>query len=161
MKKLVSIAAILAVLAAQSVPAFAQEEEAAVTGVVFEEENFTEQTYYGVREESTGEVYPLTGDPGSDFSPYLQQQATVYGTIEEADNRFGRILKVSRIEDEAADGPASEQYSVEERTIDFELDAEGEPPADAAFSGSGPLVGLPVPLGDEDGDGTYTATATV
>ena len=158
-KKILALTAMLAAMLAAAVPAMAQEETS-VTGVLFEQEGFTEETYYGLTEDVTGETYPLTGDAGTDFSPYLDQRVTVYGAVSQSGNEFGRVLKVSRVEPaegEAADGG----YTVEEREINFELAIEGEPPADATFSGSGPLVGLPAPLADEDGDGTYTGTATV
>jgi hypothetical protein len=65
------------------------------------------------------------------------------------------------VEGGAHDTVASQQYSVEERTVDFELAVEGTPPADATFFGKGPLTGLPVRLADPDGDGIYSGTTTV
>ena len=88
-------------------------EEITVTGVVFEEEGFVEETYYGIEEEGTGEVYPLVGGPGSDFSPYLGQSTTVTGVDEESGNRFGKVLNVSNIEP-AGDGGAAAAETTEE-----------------------------------------------
>ena len=68
-----------------------------MAGVVFEEVGFVEETYFGIEDEGTGEVYPLVGDPGSDFGPYLGQSTTVTGVVEESGNRFGRVLNVSNI----------------------------------------------------------------
>jgi hypothetical protein len=65
------------------------------------------------------------------------------------------------VEDGAHGTVASQQYSVEERTVNFELAVEGTPPADATFFGKGPLTGLPVRLADPDGDNTYAGTTTV
>ena len=83
-------------------------EEITVTGAVFEEEGFVEETYYGIEEEGTGEVYPLVGGPGSDFGPYLGQGTTVTGVVEETSNRFGRVLNVSNIEPAGDGGAAAE-----------------------------------------------------
>ena len=89
-------------------------EEITVTGVVFEEEGFVEETYYGIEEEGTGEVYPLVGGPGSDFSPYLGQSTTVTGVVEESGNRFGKVLNVSNIEPAGDGGGAAAAETTEE-----------------------------------------------
>jgi len=56
---------------------------------------------------------------------------------------------------------AGQNYSVEERAVNFEFAVEGEPPTDAMFFAQGPLIGLPVRLADPDGDGIYTGATTV
>ena len=54
-----------------------------------------------------------------------------------------------------------QQYSVEERAVNFELAIEGNIPADATFFAQGPLIGLPVRLADPDGNSIYTGATTV
>ena len=84
--------------------------EVAVTGTVFEDDDFSDGTLYNVRDEGSGEVYPLTGGPGLDLTPYLDQRATVYGTFvdEEPNGNTGTYLSVSRVE--LAQGAAGGQY---------------------------------------------------
>ncbi len=52
-----------------------------------------------MRDEGSGEVYPLTGGPGLDLTPYLDQRATVYGTFvdEEPNGNVGTYLSVARV----------------------------------------------------------------
>ncbi len=52
-----------------------------------------------MRDEGSGEVYPLTGGPGADLTPYLKQRATVYGTFvdEEPNGNVGTYLSVARV----------------------------------------------------------------
>lgn len=53
-----------------------------------------------MRDEGSGEVYPLTGGPGLDLTPYLEQRATVYGTFVDAEpnGNVGTYLSVARVE---------------------------------------------------------------
>ena len=84
-------------------------EEVSVTGGVFQDDDFSDGTFYNVRDEETDEVYPLTGGPGLDLEPYLDQRATVYGAFvdEEPNGNVGTYLSVSRIE--FAEGAAAGQ----------------------------------------------------
>ncbi len=52
-----------------------------------------------MRNEGSGEVYPLTGGPGLDLTHYLDQRATVYGTFvdEEPNGNVGTYLSVARV----------------------------------------------------------------
>ena len=93
---------------------------------------------YGLKLPSGEGIY-LEGD--FDFESFVGQEVYVEGVINTATDG-ARIMTVESIE--PIEGTAaSDQYSVEERDINFELSVEGEPPAGAAFSGAGPLVGLP------------------
>ena len=88
-------------------PAIEDGQEATVTGVVFEDDDFSDGTLYNVREEGTDVVYPLAGGPGTDFTPYLDQRTTLYGTFieQEPNGNTGLYLSVSRAElAEAASG---------------------------------------------------------
>ena len=101
-------------------PVAPEGEEVAVTGVVFEDDDFSDGTLYNVRDEGSGEVYPLTGGPGLDLAPYLDQRATVYGTIvdEEPNGNVGTYLSVSRVElaGGAAGGGQGETTTMSETT---------------------------------------------
>ena len=149
--------AMLALMLAMAVPAMAQEE-VSVTGVLEEQGAKADgTTVYALVDEGSGEGYYGEAAAGEDLGNLVGERVTAYGTVR---NDSGSILTASRIE--FADGEAAGgQYTVEERAINFELSVEGEPPSDAAFSGSGPLVGLPAALSDEDGDGTYEGSASV
>lgn len=97
----VVVGAILDILTVEVIePAQEGGEEVAVTGVVFEDDDFSDGTLYNVRDEGSGEVYPLTGGPGLDLTPYLEQRATVYGTFVDAEpnGNVGTYLSVARVE---------------------------------------------------------------
>ncbi len=83
-------------------------QEATVTGVVFQDDDFSDGTLYNVREEGTGIVYPLAGGPGLDLEPYLDQPTNLYGTFveQEPNGNTGLYLSVERAElvEGAADG---------------------------------------------------------
>ena len=98
----------------------AEGEEVAVPGVVFEDDDFSDGTLYNVRDEGSGEIYPLTGGPGLDLTPYLDQLATVYGTFvnEEPNGNVGTYLSVARVElaGGAAGGGQGETTTMSETT---------------------------------------------
>jgi hypothetical protein len=98
MKMMLAVVAILAVIVVGAAPALAQPAEIAVTGVVEDEQDKADGTpVYGIKDKSTSsrvapKGYLLEGD----YSAYVGQRVTVYGTPQTKGEI--RVLDVSRIE---------------------------------------------------------------
>lgn len=103
MKIMLAVIAVLAMMVAGAVPAFAQEgaEEITVTGVVSAEGTKADGTpVYGITDESTlgkewyqEEGYLMEGD----YSAYVGKRITVHGILESG--HAERVLDVTRIEE--------------------------------------------------------------
>ena len=103
MKMMLAVVAVLAMMVAGAVPAFAQEgaEEITVTGVVSDEGTKADGTpVYGITDETTigkewyqEEGYLMEGD----YSAYVGKRITVHGMLESG--HAERVLDVTRIEE--------------------------------------------------------------
>jgi hypothetical protein len=98
MKVMLAVVAILAVIVVSAAPALAKAAEIAVTGVIKAQPPKADGTpVYGIKDESTSsrvspKGYLLEGD----YSAYVGQRVTVYGTPQTKGEV--RVLDVSRIE---------------------------------------------------------------
>jgi hypothetical protein len=103
------------------------------------------------KQEDDGESAPATFE---DLEVGQQVEATYSGAVAESYPTQGNARSITILE-----GSDNTETSA---TLSFELTVEGEPPANAVFSGFIPAEGgISVPLTDPDGDGLYTGSTTV
>ena len=97
MRMMLTIVAMLAVIVVGAAPALAKAE-IAVTGVIEDEQDKADGTpVYGIEDESTSSrVLPIGYLLEGDYSAYVGQRITVYGTPQTEGG--ARVLDVSRIE---------------------------------------------------------------
>ena len=159
-KRLVVLVALLAVMLATAVPAFAQQQgPITATGVLGPPDTSgpDPEPIYALTDEGTGTTYELISG-FVELEPYVGQRVTIEGMRIPGIDPFA--LNVTRIQ--PVDGPPPGPAPGTSATFDFELTVKGEPPAGTRFFGVVPAEGcISVPLTDPDGDGLYTGTLDV
>ena len=159
-KRLAVLVAMLAVMLAVAVPAFAQQQgPITATGVLGQPDTSgpDPEPTYPLTDEETGTTYELTSG-FVELAPYVGQRVTIEGVRIPGIDPLA--LNVTRIQ--LADGPPPGPAPGRTATFDFELTVKGEPPAGARFFGAIPAEGcISVPLTDPDGDGVFTGSLDV
>lgn len=162
-KKLVVLVAMLAMMLATAVPAFAQQQgPVTATGVLVGpvEDNDPDPTpEFRLTDEASGTTYVLVSG-FVDLAPFAGQRVTIAGVPIGGADDAPPALNVTRIQ--PVDGPPPGPAPGTSATFDFELTIKGEPPAGTRFFGVVPAEGcISVPLTDPDGDGVYTGSLDV
>ncbi len=162
-KKLVVLVAMLAMMLATAVPAFAQQQgPVTATGVLVGpvEDNDPDPTpEFRLTDEASGTTYVLVSG-FVDLAPFAGQRVTIAGVPIGGADDAPPALNVTRIQ--PVDGPPPGPAPGTSATFDFELTIKGEPPAGTRFFGVVPAEGcISVPLTDPDGDGVYTGSTNV
>jgi len=112
---------------------------------------------FRLTDEEAGRTLNLTSG-FVDLEAYAGQRVTIEGVL--VPGIDPNAYNVTQIE--PAEGGEDPTSPSEEAMLSFELEVEGEPPAEAEFLGFTSLESLmTTPLTDPDGDGTYTGSMSV